>query len=142
MNLQRVKTGDDVGIIGGGFVGQILKRAYPQALIYDKNIRFDSILDVLERPVIFIAINLPDNALEEHSKEELRILLRQMREGTIVIIKSTFVPGTTDWLQQEFTFLKFCYNPEFLTEMTAWEDFSHPQFQNAYQLPQNHVGLL
>lgn len=118
-----------IGIIGGGFVGQILKKYYPDALMYDINGKFDDEDDVLNQDIVFIAFLLKDNALSEESYQSLAYYPRKARKGTIFVIKSTFVPGTTDRLQKEFPHHDFVYNPEFLTEMTAWKDFTEPQFQ-------------
>jgi UDPglucose 6-dehydrogenase len=40
-----------------------------------------------------------------------------------VVIKSTVPPGTTAKSQKEYPKLKLCFNPEFLTEANAVEDF-------------------
>ena len=41
-----------LGVIGGGFVGQILKKYYPQATIYDINGQFDPLEEVLNKEII------------------------------------------------------------------------------------------
>ncbi len=126
-----MNTNKSIGIIGGGFVGQILKQYYPEALVYDKDeARSEGTLgDVLKRKYIFLAINLPDNAATNASIYELSSLFEKLEGEHFIIIKSTFVPGTCDLLQNFFSHLRFVYNPEFLTERTAWEDFTKPQFQ-------------
>ena len=120
-----------ISIIGSnGFIGQILKRYYPTANGYDIQGESDPLDVVLSRDIIFIAINFQDNCA---SKENYNILKEYFNKITnpeaIIIIKSTFIPGTTDKLQSDYGALKFIYSPEFLTEMTAWEDFTKPQFQ-------------
>ena len=47
------------------------------------------------------------------------------KEGQIVVIKSTVIPGTTEKLNKECTNIQVCFNPEFLTEMNANEDFKN-----------------
>ena len=116
-----------IGIIGGGFIGQVLKRAYPSATVYDINGQFDKREDVVNKDIIFIAFNLKDNALS--GTLQIEEYLDDMKPGAVVIIKSTFVPGTTDKLQDKYQGLNIVYNPEFLSEATAWEDFTKPQFQ-------------
>ena len=119
-----------IGIIGAGFIGQILKRYYPDAKMYDINGKFDTEEEVLDADVIFIAFNLTDNAISQESKDAIGRYLFNAGEGTkTFIIKSTFVPGTTDYLQDLHPYHHVIYSPEFLTEMTAWEDFSKPKFQ-------------
>jgi len=47
----------------------------------------------------------------------------------IVIIKSTIPPGTTEKLQEKYPTLTLLFNPEFLSEATAREDFINPDRQ-------------
>ena len=124
-----MKENPSIGIIGGGFVGAILKRWHPEAKMYDINGKYDSFLDAVENDVVYIAVNFKDNCASTESKEALEGYFDVMRKGTVVIVKSTFLPGTTDYFQEKYPDLFFVYNPEFLTEMTAWKDFSEPQFQ-------------
>ena len=125
-----------LGIIGGGFVGQILKKYYPQATIYDINGSGDPLDEVLNKEIIFIAFNLKDNGLG--SLDSVREYLAKAPSDRIFVIKSTFVPGTTDKLQDEFPQHRIMYNPEFLTEATAWWDFTNPHIQ-ILGIP--HIGL-
>lgn len=119
--------GKSIGILGNGFVGKILKQYYPDALVYDIQGPTDPLERVLAQDVIFIAFNLKDNATG--GIEPIMAYLDQILPGKIVIIKSTFAPGTTDKLQALYPKLHIIYNCEFLTEATAWEDFIHPRFQ-------------
>jgi UDPglucose 6-dehydrogenase len=47
------------------------------------------------------------------------------KENFIVIIKSTIPPGTTEQLNKEFKFIHIAFNPEFLTEANAVEDYKN-----------------
>ena len=125
-----------IGIIGGGFVGQILKKYYPSATVYDNVGECDALEDVLNREIIFIAFNLKDNGATSY--EQVAEYMREAPADRIFVIKSTFVPGTTDKLQEEFPQHRIMYNPEFLTEATAWWDFTKPHIQ-ILGIP--HVGL-
>ena len=120
---------NSIGILGHGFVGKILKRYYPEATAYDIVDSPNKLEDVLNKEIIFVAINFKDNCLSKESDDILQEYFKQMKDGTIVIIKSTFVPGSCDLFQSSHPNLRFVYNCEFLTEATAWEDFIHPQFQ-------------
>lgn len=124
------------GILGGGFVGKILKKYYPSATIYDIDGSGDKLEDVINKEIIFIAFNLKDNGA--NSYESVAVYMRQAPEDRIFVIKSTFVPGTTDKLQDEFPQHRIMYNPEFLTEATAWWDFTNPHIQ-ILGIP--HIGL-
>lgn len=125
-----------LSIIGGGFVGQILKKYYPQATMYDINGQFDPLEQVLNKEIIFIAFNLKDNGF--NGLDPIREYLQKAPADRIFVIKSTFVPGTTDKLQDEFPQHRIMYNPEFLTEATAWWDFTNPHIQ-ILGIP--HIGL-
>lgn len=118
-------TKKTIGIIGvNGFVGSILRRYYPDSKGYDIKGDCDRLEEVLSQDVIFIAFLTKDN-----DGSGVREYARLAPDGRIFIIKSTFQIGTCDLVQSEFPQHKFIYNPEFLTEMTAWEDFMNPQFQ-------------
>lgn len=125
-----------ISIIGGGFVGKILKKYYASATMYDIAGGYDDLEDVLNKEIIFIAFNLKDNGI--NSYEDVAVYMRQAPENRIFVIKSTFIPGTTDKLQDEFPQHRIMYNPEFLTEATAWWDFTNPHIQ-ILGIP--HVGL-
>lgn len=124
-----------VGILGSnGFVGKILKRWFEEekkmkVLGYDVQGEVDPLEQVVACEYIFVAINLTDNCVSDDSKAKLEYYFQQMVNGTVVVFKSTFVPGTLDYFQNKYPDLIFVYNPEFLTEMTAWDDFTTPQFQ-------------
>src|SRR3990167_5189051 len=89
-----------IGILGGGFVGAILKKYYPSATMYDINGSGDKLEDVLNKEIIFIAFNLKDNGIGSY--EAVATYMRQAPEDRIFVIKSTFIPGTTANLQDEF----------------------------------------
>lgn len=120
-----------IGIIGGGFVGQILKKYYTEAKVFDikADLSTHSLNEVLKSDYIFVAVNFQDNCWEEKNRFKLSDYFYNMKSGQIVIIKSTFVPGTLDYFQSTHPDLRFVYNPEFLTEATAWNDLTKPQFQ-------------
>jgi UDPglucose 6-dehydrogenase len=46
-----------------------------------------------------------------------------------VVIKSTVLPGTTELMQERFPEHRFLFNPEFLREASAYEDFVSPDRQ-------------
>ncbi|MBI2610140.1 hypothetical protein HYW53_03100 [Candidatus Giovannonibacteria bacterium] len=124
------KKNQSIGIIGQGFVGRVLKSYYPDAKVYDiAPGNWDNLENVLAQNYIFIAVNFKDNGLSDKSRGELEKYFSKMPAGRKVIFKSTLVPGVTDYFQELYPKLFFCFNPEFLTEATAWEDFTQPQFQ-------------
>lgn len=116
---------NNISIIGMGFVGQVLKRYYPNAKTYDPyKTGGDPLEEALNSTFIFISFLTIDNdgsGIAEYAQKA--------EKGRVFIIKSTFKIGTCDELQSRFPQHFFIYNPEFLTEMTAQEDFQFPQFQ-------------
>lgn len=128
-----------ISIIGYGFIGKIIKQYYPEALVYDIAEKSDSLDDVLSADIIFIAFNLKDNGF--NSLDSLIDYMKKAPGGRLFIIKSTFIPGTTDKIQEMFPQHNVIYSPEFLTEATAWEDFSNPVFQ-ILGVPHKLLGLV
>jgi len=79
---------------------------------------------------IFVAVPTPFNWNTKHTNLEiLKSTLGKIKPGKQVVHKCTVPPGTTEELQKQFPKLKLLYNPEFLSEATCDEDFSHPDRQ-------------
>jgi UDPglucose 6-dehydrogenase len=51
------------------------------------------------------------------------------RQNKIIVIKSTVIIGTTEKLQAQYPNLKILFNPEFLDNNTAIQDFAKPDKQ-------------
>lgn len=128
-----------IGIIGIGMVGAQLKRWFEEngyvrnqdLFLYDidpKKAYFDNINMA---DVIFIAVPTPrsyDNSCDLSAVDDAlgRIVDLLFK---IVVIKSTVPPGTTEAIQKKFPNWNVLFNPEFLTESQAWEDFVKPDRQ-------------
>ena len=65
-------------------------------------------------------INIVENVLND-----LEILASLDQEEKIVVVKSTIPPNTTAKWNKEYTFLDIVFNPEFLTEANAVNDFEN-----------------
>ena len=123
-----------LGIIGCGFVGgtahEVLKDHY-KTIVYDKfKSEFkDNFNKLSECPIIFIAVPTP---MSDSGKIDLTILNEVLtsletltfKEKPTLVIRSTAVPGTTEELAKNYNF-EFVYNPEFLREKHALEDFKN-----------------
>ncbi|MBX9765496.1 hypothetical protein K2X83_02555 [Patescibacteria group bacterium] len=119
-----------IGFIGQGYVGKnyaddFEQRGYPvvrysleEPYIQNKN-------RIQECDVVFIAVPTPTtpNGFNLAIVEEA---LSLPKDGTIVVIKSTILPGSTELLQKKFPRLTLIFSPEFLREATAAYDVSHP----------------
>lgn len=132
-----------IGILGNGVVGGALARwLRDKAKVFDKDPSRspNSFGDVIESQMIFICIWLHGNAETQAEFQILEDYLRLMRPGTIVVIRSTVVPGTCDKLQAMFPDVQVCFLPEFLTERDAEYDFRSPSFQ-IVGAPNMGIGL-
>lgn len=123
-----------VGIIGGGVVGGAVKNYFRDARLYDKYKQTDPIETVGQAKFIFICVPTPYN---NHSFD-LSILDEAVANVTshledpeqqLVVIKSTALPGTTQAYQDKYPQVNFAFNPEFLKDRTANEDFIKPYSQ-------------
>ena len=129
----------DIGIVGFGFVGSSVAYGFsPQTgfdganlRIYDKDpTRSTHTLgEVLSNSdFIFLSVPTPSNmdgsinlSILEGALEEINN--HGTKEGCVVLIRSTIVPGTTRKFQNKYDNLTFVFNPEFLTERSAKFDF-------------------
>ena len=121
------------GIVGGGAVGKAIASYFPSAKIYDKYKPADPIEEVVKSDFIFGAVPTPFGEAPDlvEMDDAIKNLASRIigRDDQAVIIKSTVVPGTTDRYQSEYPDINFIFNPEFLTERTASEDFLKPDKQ-------------
>jgi UDPglucose 6-dehydrogenase len=124
----------NVGIIGNGFVGQALAYGFSpvaKVRIYDldplKGI--DDFKETVNRSdILFVSVPTPMNPDGSISLDIINDVITKIddasiRKDNVVVLKSTVVPGTTDFLKEKFPSLNFVYNPEFLTERKAKFDF-------------------
>ena len=85
--------------------------------------------DVNRADVIFISVPTPPNPDGSCNTTIVEQAVASVRDGKIVVIKSTVPPGTVERLQKKYPKKRFVFNPEFLTESQAWEDFISPDRQ-------------
>jgi len=123
----------NIGIIGQGFVGNAIFqkfKSYFKIYTYDlkKSLCNSSFNFIAENcNVVFICLPTPMNPdgtcninLVENTIESLNQLKHR-----IIVIKSTVIPGTTDSLNSKFKNCSIVFNPEFLTERNAVQDFNN-----------------
>lgn len=136
-----------IGIIGQGFVGSAvfegMKHAF-EIVAYDLqkgiigtkrcctnvniNEGYKTVLEETDGP-IFVCLPTPmdpdgrcNTKIVAGALSLLNSLTNKMR---VVCIKSTMTPGSTMGFNEIFEKLHVCYNPEFLREATAIEDFKN-----------------
>jgi len=127
-----------VGIVGLGMVGEPIKRWFEEHLgykrgknlfCYDVDPKKGYFDDVNKADVIFVAVPTPSNPDGSCNTSVVENVLDSINDGKIVVIKSTVPPGTTERLQKKHKKKRIIFNPEFLTEAQAWEDFIKPDRQ-------------
>jgi len=130
---------ETLGIIGQGFVGSAVREGMKNhfdIIAYDKDPNkyrnSNSIFEVIENTELtFLCVPTPMKRSGECDLGILTSALNEIsswvealnKEGYIVIIKSTIPPGTTEKLNQVFDKLDIVFNPEFLTEANAIDDY-------------------
>jgi UDPglucose 6-dehydrogenase len=83
---------------------------------------------------IFITVPTPydwkdKKATYPYDLTALENTLKKIKGNKKVIIKSTITPNTTQVFQERFKNLYLMFNPEFLSNATAWQDFINPDRQ-------------
>ena len=124
-----------IGIIGQGFVGNAIYQKlnkYYKVFTYDlmaklSNSTFE---ETIERcKIVFICLPTPMNSDGSCNLDIIDKVLTQINEYTdterIVVIKSTIIPGSTDKFNAKFKNIDIIFNPEFLTEANAVDDFEN-----------------
>jgi UDPglucose 6-dehydrogenase len=121
-----------VGIIGAGVVGRALGGALTErgiAVAYHDP-PANQVLQTINRcRVAFVCVPTPFCPHRGVDVAAVRDALTQLAPGTVAVIRSTVLPGTTEALQAEFPKLLLMHAPEFLTEATAEQDERKPARQ-------------
>lgn len=122
-----------IGIIGKGYVGNAVKNGFGQkgfiVKAYDKFKEGNRFEDVALCDFIFVCVPTPpkeDGSIDLSAVDEVTEKLAKLHPKGIIVIKSTVIPGTTQYYQNKYAHLKFVFNPEFLTAATADQDFLFP----------------
>jgi len=132
---------ETIGIIGQGFVGSAVREGmqnYFDILAFDKDpnkySNVESIYHMIESTSIaFLCVPTPmkksgecDLSIVRNALTEISNIAKSLSvEDFIVVMKSTVPPGTTDQLNSEYSNLDIIFNPEFLTEANATEDYKN-----------------
>lgn len=140
--------------MGTGMVGGALDRYFKsekiEAGLFDPPKGLNDVNVLKNAEVIFIAVPTPyyldgtgfDDTYLHQAIQTIP------NEGKTIVLKSTITPGTTDEVQTRYPQHRFLFNPEFLTEVTADFDMTHPNRQIVGYTPQSRkdaemvMGLL
>jgi len=128
----------NIGIIGQGFVGNAVYQKfknYYNVITYDLQAKLcngtmEEIMDKCK--VIFVCLPTPMSkdgkcftGIVEEELKDLELLASMTPEIKTVVVKSTIPPGTTEKWNKQFKFLDIVFNPEFLTEANAVQDYEN-----------------
>jgi nucleotide sugar dehydrogenase len=119
-----------LGIIGNGFVGNAIYEGLMQdyrVIVYDKDQSRsnNTIEEINETNIIFLCVPTPMNQDGAFDLSILEEAILNLEQNKILIIKSTITPEAAQQLIELFPNQSFVFNPEFLTERTAIEDFKN-----------------
>ena len=127
-----------IGIIGQGFVGNAVYQKfknYFDVLTYDldeskSNSTKEDLL--FKCNTIFLCLPTPMNTdgscnvdILQKELENIELITDNQEIKKTIVIKSTVSPGTTDKWNSSYESLDIVFNPEFLTEANAIEDFNN-----------------
>ncbi len=122
-----------IGLVGVGFVGGAVRKYFEskkyKIYLYDKYKKLGSPEEVNEADVVFVATPTPFLAKGGFDGSSVEAAIKLLKAPKIVVVKSSVVPGFTDSLQKKYPRHKILFNPEFLREVSAYEDFIHPDRQ-------------
>jgi UDPglucose 6-dehydrogenase len=123
-----------IGIIGQGFVGNAIYQKFKH---YYNVLTFDlddskcnsSEKELIEKSeVIFVCLPTPMNQDGSCNIDIVESVIKKINDTSkdkIVVVKSTIVPGTTDRLNSKYENISIAFNPEFLTERNAIDDYEN-----------------
>ena len=122
-----------IGIIGQGFVGNAVYQKfknYFEVKTYDlDSSKCNSIeQETLDNDIIFVCLPTPMNSDGSCNISIVEGAVKRCFEfgkTKIVVIKSTIPPGTTESLNKKYPSLNIVFNPEFLTEANAVQDYEN-----------------
>lgn len=118
---------------------QFGKVVYTRTLDSDQNghegCHFDWMLNKVDGP-IFICLPTPMNSDGTCNLDIVESVIREFdkaapfiedesQEKPVLVIKSTVVPGTSDRFNEKYGNVHVCFNPEFLREVSALNDFKN-----------------
>ena len=124
-----------IGIIGQGFVGNAVFQTfknYFDVFTYDlKDCLSNSSLNEIKKKceLVFICVPTPMNLDGSCDSSIVESVIKEFSDtnNKILINKSTVTPGTTSKLNEKYSNNKIIFNPEFLTERNAVDDFKNQE---------------
>ncbi len=118
-----------IGIIGFGMVGGAVGAWFRRAKIFDRSKYPDGLSAVNNCGIVFICVPTPYKKSAGYDYRAIDLSARRLTGKKIVVLKSTVLPGKTAELQKRFPQHTWLFNPEFLRDKTAVQDFLHADRQ-------------
>ena len=124
----------DIGIIGQGFVGNAIYQKfkhYYNVKTYDikGTIHCNSKEEeTMSCEIVFVCLPTPmnrDGSCHTDIVENAVDHINELNKAKIVVIKSTITPGTVAKWNKQYKNVSIVFNPEFLTEANAVNDFEN-----------------
>lgn len=126
-----------MGVIGKGFVGSSVVNGFDRdtdIIVVDPKYTDTTIEQcVNQKPLlVFVCVPSPEGETGEIDITIADSVLNELNSLSydgVVVIKSTIVADKLIGFQNKYNKLRIVYNPEFLTERTAFVDFLNPNMQ-------------
>ncbi len=122
-----------IGIAGIGYVGGAVKHWFETQgfplFLYDKGKGLGSVQDLSKAEIVFLCLPTPFDEKNGFDDSAIWEVLKKIEGEKVIVVKSTVLPGSTDKYQAGFPRHKILFNPEFLTEKNAMQDFLNPKRQ-------------
>jgi len=131
MNLLRL------GIVGNGFVGSAVANGFnidTYQYIVDPNQSDNTISGLVDFDPKLVFVCVPTPPQDSHYDVDVQIVdsvlqdLEKHNYKGVVVVKSTITPDHLTRFKKKYE-LNLVYNPEFLTEANAFDDFLNPSMQ-------------
>ena len=122
-----------LGIIGKGFVGSAVANGFDkdcEQVKVDPKYTDNELTDVLDCKIVFVCVPTPvskDGSCDVSIVDDVLMELSMRDYKGVVAVKSTIIPDYLHEFKKGFD-LKIVYNPEFLTEANANEEFKKAPF--------------
>jgi UDPglucose 6-dehydrogenase len=124
---------EKIGVIGLGIVGKTLfdwlKKNKVDVKGYDKFKNFGAREDLEDRDIIFLCLPTPYDNRSGYDLFALKENIEFFKKPKVFVIRSTFLPGTTEKFQKKYKKHYFLFNPEFLRETDPWGTFINTDLQ-------------
>jgi len=126
-----------LGVIGAGFVGGAVINGFStpkvKQRVVDPKVSTSTIQQMVEEGthLTFVCLPTPESAngsVDVSIVDQVLAELDKLSYDGIVVIKSTITPDHLQRFVQDYD-LRILYNPEFLTEANAHNDFINPPMQ-------------